>query len=84
MSIAVKQNISYPWHYVFEIFKERLNNYMGLPTKPLLTCKRKVRHIFSTGKKSILLDRINRMEDNFRLSGRKTKKSNPFQGEGLL
>jgi len=43
MSIAVKQNISYPWHYVFEIFKERLNNYMGLPTKPLLTCKRKVK-----------------------------------------
>jgi len=43
MSIAVKQNTIYPWHYVFEIFKERFNNYVELPTKPSDNCKRKVK-----------------------------------------
>ncbi len=43
MFTSVKQNTIYPWHYVFEIFKERLNNYMGLPTKPSTNCKRKAR-----------------------------------------
>ncbi len=43
MFTSVKQNTIYPWHYVFEIFKERLNNYMGLPTKPSTNCKRKVK-----------------------------------------
>ncbi len=46
MFTSVKQNTIYPWHYVFEIFKERLNNYMGLPTKPSTNCKRKVKDIY--------------------------------------
>ena len=46
MSITVKQNTIYPWHYVLEIFKERLNNYVGLTTKPSDNCKRKVLVIF--------------------------------------
>ncbi len=45
MFTSVKQNTIYPWHYVFEIFKKRLNNYMGLPTKPSDNCKRKVIYI---------------------------------------